>query len=239
MKTVGVIGGMGPLATQEFYAGLVRETQAERDQDHLHVLIDSDPGIPDRTAFLLGEGVDPRPRLLAAARRLREAGAELGVMPCNTANVWREELAEASGLPIVPWLETAVDAALGNSGGAVGLLATSGTLRAGVYQELLDQRGAKAILPTASEQEDVMGAIYGPDGVKASGSASPARRASLHRVIAALVARGASSVLLACTELPLALPGETAASGVRLIDPALMVARRVIVEAGGRLRTAT
>lgn len=82
--TVGVLGGMGPEASADFYRRITARTLAARDQDHLHVIVDSDPSIPDRTAYLRGEGPDPRPALTAAARRLAAAGAELLVMACKT-----------------------------------------------------------------------------------------------------------------------------------------------------------
>ena len=95
-KVVGVIGGMGPLSSHAFYGELIRLTEARRDQDHLHVIIDSDATIPDRTDFLLRGGPNPGPQILASAHRLVAFGAELLVMPCNTAAVFAERIPSTS-----------------------------------------------------------------------------------------------------------------------------------------------
>jgi len=210
-KVLGIVGGLGPLATVAFYATVVRETEAARDQDHLHVLIDSDPSVPDRTAFLLGRGGDPRPRLKEIGHRLKAAGAEVLVMPCNTANVWRAEISEAVGLPVVPWVETALEAVREVGGSPTALLATSGTVASGVYQRVAAQQGVEIILPDDKQQAEVMRVIYGPGGVKNGALTLAIER--LGTIIRDLSARGALSVLLACTELPLAL-------GVRVVDRA-------------------
>ena len=233
---VGIVGGMGPLATHAFHGALIRETAAGADRDHLHVVVDSDPAIPDRTAFVLGEGEDPRPAIVRAGRRLADAGAELLVMPCNTANLFVEEIEAEVGRAFVRWLEAAADAVAERRPRAVGLLATTGTLRGGAYQRLFERRGIAVVEPDEDEQRHVMSAIYGRGGVKGGDEAAPENREQLARVGRALAGRGADVLLLACTELPIALPAADAAWPVPAVDPAVAAARAVIRAAGGVTR---
>jgi len=232
--TLGVIGGMGPLATVAFLRALTLETAADRDQDHLHVLVDSDPTIPDRTAFLLGAGPDPRPALIRAARRLEQAGATFLVMPCNTATVFAGDIARAVCVPLLPWIGIAAAAA--GSGQRVGLLATDGTLAAGKYQAAINAHGSSVVLSAPDDQLIVTDVVYGPRGVKATGGVTPEGRAGLLAVAARLAAAGADCLLLACTELPLAIPADDPAWPVPAIDPAVEVARHAIQLAGRAVR---
>ncbi|MCA1705022.1 MAG: amino acid racemase, partial [Actinobacteria bacterium] len=98
--TVGVLGGMGPLATAEFMRLLVASTPAKRDQEHLHVIVDSNPMIPNRTAALLHGGEDPTPMLVESARLLESAGAEILAMPCNTAHCFLADIQAAVSIPV-------------------------------------------------------------------------------------------------------------------------------------------
>ncbi len=235
-KTVGIIGGMGPAATHAFFGQILALTHARTDQEHLHLIIDNDPSIPDRTAFLLGRGEDPVPALVAAARRLEAAGCDLLVMPCNTAAAFVDQIGPTVSIPILDWTGEAADAAARASRDTVGILATTGTIQAGLYQRALADRGHKAIVPDRADQETVMDVIYGPTGVKA-GNAAAGRDRDLLAVADRLVERGAQSILLACTELPLALPATDRRWSAPAIDPSLVVAERVVVAAGGLVRT--
>lgn len=231
LRTVGIIGGMGPLATTAFHRLIVANTAATTDQAHLHVVVDSDPSIPDRTAFLAGDGPDPRPAIIASARRLVGAGAELLAMPCNTANVFADEIEEAVGIPLIPWLSIAVEEVMarGGSGAArCGLLATTGSLRAGLYPHLIRAAGGVTVEPTREIQEGVMSVIYGAGGVKATGTIDAAGREVLFSAAKHLAGRGANVLLLGCTELPIAVPADDAEWPLPAVDPAVAVARRVI-----------
>jgi aspartate racemase len=229
-KTIGVIGGMGPAATAEFFRRLVEATEAARDQDHLHVLIDSDPAIPDRTLALVADGPSPAPELVRIARRLEAMGADLLVMPCNTAHAFAPEVVRSVRVPLVSWVAEAVAYVAKAQPARAGVLATSGTIASGVYQDALAGAEIEAVIPTPREQADVMDAIY---GLKGGDPAQPAVAGAL----AALVDRGAEVILLACTELPwLGLTG----ADVPIVDPADVIARRVVALAGGTPRvTAT
>jgi aspartate racemase len=233
-KVVGVIGGMGPLASYAFYGELIRLTQARRDQDHLHVVIDSDATIPDRTRFLLGEGEDPRPAIIGSSQRLVAAGAELLVMPCNTATAFSKEIHRAAGIPLVDWIDAAVDRLADMAVRRVGILATSGTIEVALYQRQLEARRIDWIVPDPPSQEAVMDAIYGAHGVKA-GVADDVTRKGILGAAEDLAHRGAEAIVLGCTELPLAVPEGHPEWPVPAVDPASAVAQRVIEQAGGRL----
>jgi aspartate racemase len=231
-RTLGVIGGMGPLATAAFLRTLTLETTVRREQEHLHVLIDSDPRIPDRTEFLRGVGPDPRPHIIRVARRLEAWGADLLVMPCNTADVFRDDIAAAVHVPLLSWIGEAAAAVVGLGPRMVGLLGTDGTLESGAYQRAHEAHGIQTICPTGATQQRVMGVIYGPSGVKTSGHAGATGRRHVLEAATALAAEGAQIVVLACTELSLAVSASDPAWPVPVLDPGVVVARRAIALLG-------
>lgn len=201
---MGVLGGMGPEATADFFAKLVAATPVEREADHLRVLIDSDPTVPDRTAAVEGTGPSPAPKLVAMARGLVAAGAELLVMPCNTAHAFEAEIRAA--VPEVPFLSlieatVAAVAAVPGPPRAVGLLSTAGTLRARIYHAAFERRGMAVLAPGTDDQRAVTAAIA---AVK-TGRVTDDVRSALRGVAEVLVAAGAQVVVTACTELPLLL----------------------------------
>ncbi len=221
---VGVLGGMGPLATGDFYTKLVRLTPAARDQDHLHVIIDSNPQIPDRTAAVLDGGPDPTPELVATARRLKRAGATLIAIPCNSAHAFLGAIRRAVGIPVLDIMDevAAAAASLSPAPRAVGLLATSATLRMRLYHDAFDARGIAVLEPAPEEQQRVMAAVH---AVKA-GDLGPAVRAQVRDVAQALVRRGAQAIVLGCTELPLVAAPEDAP--VPFLDGTEILARAAI-----------
>lgn len=234
-RTIGVLGGMGPAATIDFYRRIVDATPATRDQDHLHVLIDSDPAVPDRTAFLLGQGADPTPALIAMARRLEGAGADLLVIACNAANAFVPRVAAAVRVPVLHWIDE-VAAGIAASEPAVrtvGLLATSGTVAAGHYARAFARHGIAVAAPGAPAQERVMAAIYGPGGVKAGATELCAARAHAEYGAYDTIEAGAELILLACTELSLLFATHRPAWPVRTVDAAQVVAERLVALAGG------
>jgi aspartate racemase len=210
-KTVGVIGGMGPAATVEFLARLVRATPAARDGDHLHVLVDSDPAIPSRTAAILEGGPSPAPRLCAIARGLERAGAELLAMPCNTAHAYLESIRAAVEIPALDMLaETAVRV----DAEPVGLLATEAAIRAGLYDKAFRVRGIRAISPRVEDQKEVTWLIA---AVKA-GDALDALRPRLQRVVSRMARDGACAVVIGCTEISLLHDAGSSLPGIDALD---------------------
>jgi aspartate racemase len=219
---IGVLGGMGPAATLDFMAKLVRLTPAERDQDHLPFVVVSDPRVPDRVAPILqGRGESPLPAMQAGIRRLERAGAGCVAIPCHTAHAWYDELAAATSLPILH----IVDAALAElerlavpPGPPLGLLATAATLEAGLYQSRLAGAGHPALVAPA----EIMATAVLPAIALVKRDRAAEAGPLLQRAVEHLVAAGAARVLLACTELPVAL---TAAPHAACIDATEALAR--------------
>lgn len=224
---IGVLGGMGPLATVDFMQKLLAATPATRDQDHVPALISAIPQIPDRTQAFQGKGVSPLPAMLACARRLEAGGAGVIVIPCNTAHIWFEELQAAMGIPVLHMVEAAMEEALATCGACprIGLLATEATLASGLYGKhgsAPDGRAVEWILPTASETRRCLSP--GIAAVKA-GRLDEGRDLLL-RVACALQQRGAAAVVLGCTEIPVVLNDQNAP--LPTIDATAALARRAV-----------
>ncbi|MEU0564245.1 amino acid racemase [Nonomuraea sp. NPDC005983] len=220
-RLVGVLGGMGPAATADFYGKLIEETPATGDQSHVPVVIWADPRIPDRSLNLLGLGEDPTPQLQHGIQALKRAGCEVLAVPCNTAHAFVPRLADEAGLELVSIVEVTADALASAGVTAAGLLATSGTLHSGLYTDALRKREIEAVEPSADEQRQVSAVIA---AVKA-GAVTAAHRHALAEVAQALTERGAEQVVAACTEIVLALDGSRVP--VPVVDPARLLARRV------------
>lgn len=222
---VGILGGMGPAATVDFYSKLIAATPAVTDQEHVRVMIWGDPSVPDRSSAITGSGEDPTPSLIRGAQKLKDAGAAFYVVTCNGAHAFlprvREEV-ELDCLSIID-VTTAHISALPYASGA-GIIATDATLSAALYQESLSETGVTPITPTADHQRVVMEAIY---GVKA-GSLSREQKRALSEVAQGLVDRGADVIIAGCTEIPLALAAEE--SPRPLIDPSFLLANEVVRE---------
>lgn len=200
---IGVLGGMGPAATVDFLAKLVRLTPAERDQDHVPVVVISDPRIPDRVAPILeGRGPSPLPELRAGIRTLEQAGAACIAIPCHTAHFWYDELLETSAVPILHIADAVVAelARRGETAGTIGLLATAATLKAGFYQERLGAAGYACAAPAA----EIMATSVLPAIALVKRNRAAEAAPLLSQAVDHLIGRGARCVLLACTELPLA-----------------------------------
>jgi aspartate racemase len=196
---LGVLGGMGPLATVDFFAKLVALTPAVTDQDHMPVLIASVPQIPPRVPAIEGDGASPLPALIAVRDRLVAAGATLIVMPCNTAHHWYDELA-CAGLPMLHIADTALAAlsAAVPAPARIGLVATAGTLASGFYQRRLSAAGYTPCAPSA---EDLGRSIVPAVEAVKAGRLEEGGHA-FTAAARALVGRGADAVILACTEVP-------------------------------------
>ncbi len=147
-RRVGVLGGMGPDATVDFMAKVIAATPADKDQDHIPMLVDHDPTVPNRQDAILGDGEDPGPALAAMARRLEAAGADFLVIPCNTAYVFQDAITAAVDIPLVSIIDVSIAEVAGKLPGAraVGLLATDGCLEAGMFQRGLQQQGMQPVL---------------------------------------------------------------------------------------------
>jgi len=195
-KTIGIIGGMGPLATVELFRRIVQSTPAKEDQDHLRIIIDNNPEIPDRTAAILGEGESPLPLLTKTASILEQAGADILVMPCNTAHFYIDELLRTVRIPIINMIEEVVKLL---RTGKVGLLATDGTRRSGVYHRACAARGRTVIEPNTADQNLIMRIIY---EIKA-GVPPITFQNDLLEILKRVQHAGAEEAIIGCTELSL------------------------------------
>lgn len=235
LKTIGVLGGMGPEATAYFFGQLVRATAAGTDQDHPPVIVYSLPQIPDRTGAILKGGPSPVPLLLRGLEALRRAGADFAVIPCVTAHYFLPRIASRSPLPILSLLEETLAEVkrLRPIPESIGLVATAGTVRSGLVSGLFEAAGIKVILPSARDQQRITAAIYGKKGIKA-GQTSGRPREAVVSVARGLVRRGAGAVLAGCTEVPLVLHASDLP--VPLVEPMAIGARAALLRAGARLK---
>lgn len=214
-KILGVLGGMGPLASAQFMLRLTLLTPAARDQEHIPTVLWSDPRVPDRTRGRIEGGADPLPFLMRGINGLKAAGCGAIAIPCNTAHGWYEPLL-AAGLPIIHIVEAAVgELARLVPGGTVGVMATAGTLRMRLYQEYLEARGWNCIVPTDEE----MTTRVSPGIAKVKANQVAEAYPPLAEVASSLASRGAQAVILGCTEIPLGIKaGPYEEIGVPLID---------------------
>lgn len=225
--TVGVLGGMGPAATVDFFDRLVRGTPVGRDQDHPRVLIDCNPHLPDRNLALKGAGPSPGPDMASMAQRLEAMGAQFLVIPCNTAHAFLDDVRAVVSLPIISMVEEATLAAASRIPSRVGLLAADGCLAAGLYQTMLEGLGLQSILLAASEQQRFMTCIY---EIKA-GQRGTVQKGCMETLAAKLIEAGADVIIAACTEVPLVLA--QADCRVPLIDATEVLVQRTVSYATG------
>ncbi|MCD6373008.1 MAG: aspartate racemase [Thermococcus sp.] len=220
-KIIGILGGMGPLATVELFRRIVEKTPAKRDQDHPRIIIYNNPKIPDRTAFILGNGEDPRPELIDSARKLESWGADFIIMPCNTAHFFAETIQKVVSIPLVSMIEETAKRIKEMGLRKVGLLATDGTVKGLIYHRALLGRGIQIAVPGKKDQERVMEAIY--DGVKA-GNIERGRELLLE--VARKLERRVDGIIAGCTEVSVALKPEDLK--VPLIDPLDVIAEKAV-----------
>ncbi len=219
-RTAGVLGGMGPAATADFFARVVAAARGGRDQDHIRLIIDNNPFVPDRNAAAAGQGGSPGAVLADMARGLERAGAEFLVMPCNAAHAYAAEIEAATPLPFLSMIAATVDALAATcpSAGRVGVLAADGCLQAHLYQKALAGRGFDPVLPGRAEQVRFMALLY---RIKAGELGADARR-EMALLASHLVRLGADALIAGCTEVPLVLTPEDAPAPLIDCTPALV-----------------
>jgi aspartate racemase len=226
-KVLGVLGGMGPLASAHFMLRLTLLTPATRDQDHIPAVLWSDPRVPDRTAARLGSGPDPLPWLMRGINGLRAAGCAAVAIPCNTAHGWFDAMARDAGVPILHIVDAAATdlRRLGITPGTIGLMGTAATLAMRLYQDRLSAQGWDIIEPEPGEmQRLVTPAIAAVKANRVGEAYQP-----LAEVVNSLASRGASAVVLGCTEIPLGIQaGPVEALRVPVVDTIDALARAAI-----------
>ncbi len=216
-KTLGILGGMGPEATVYFMKKVIELTPAQKDQDHIRMIVLNDPKIPDRTAAILGKGEDPVPRLIRDAKLLEEAGADLIAVPCNTFFFFYEEVQKAISIPIIHMIRETASLLEREGIRAAGIVATKGTLRTRLYHNELGRRGIQLIEP--SDVDGIMDAIYSIKAGRKEGT-----REKFLESFEELKRKGAEVVIAGCTEIPLVVSKED----FPYLDPMEVVAKLVI-----------
>lgn len=198
-KVLGILGGLGPMATVYFYQLLTTHTKAARDQDHIDMVISSKATTPDRTAFIVGDSLDdPFVIMEREARHLVDFGAQVVAIPCNTAHYFYKNLAAALPVPVLNMVELTVDKVMAAGCEKVGVLATEGTVRTETYQRACRAKGLACQVPQPALQKELMRVIY--EDIKA-GRAPDMKR--FDRVTQALFSAGCERLILGCTELSL------------------------------------
>jgi aspartate racemase len=220
---------MGPEATIDFMADVLKLTGAGRDQDHIHLIVDQNPKVPNRQEAIRSGRDDVGPALAAMARRLQEAGADFLVMPCNSAHAFEDSIRDATAVPFVSIIEVCVQALREACAGGkrIALMATDGLVATGLYQRALQSAGFEVLLPDVPEQERLMALIH---RIKGGDKQRDVAR-TLAELGRSLTDRGAEAVLAACTEIPLVLeaaelPVPLVSSTTALADRTVALARR-------------
>lgn len=230
-KTLGIIGGVGPLATMFIGEMIVRRTRASKDQEHVHTIIDNDTTIPDRTAYILDNtNENPVPYLVNDAVKLANAGADLICIPCNTAHTFYDELQLASPVPVLHMIRETAKRAACLGAKRVGILATDGTLASAVYQKALLEEGIEPVIPDKAIQKEVMSVIY--DYVKAGREVSPFRWNVIEQ---AMLQLQCDKIILGCTEL--SIVNKDLKLNERYIDSLMVLAESAIVACGYELNS--
>ena len=204
-RIAGVMGGMGPDATVDFMAKVIALTSAECDQDHAHMIVDHDPRIPDRQQAINTGTDDVSERLGEMARRLETAGADFLVLVCNTAHVFLEEVRATTTIPFINIIDVSVDEVDRLCPGAsrIGVMATTGCLETGIYQDAVTRSGKRAIIPDVDNIKRLMDLI---NAIKAGEQDADVRQ-GMEAVAETLVHNGAEVLIAGCTEIPLVFSG--------------------------------
>ena len=225
--SLGVIGGLGPMATAYYLELVVRMTDVRRDQDHPEIILMNIPSIPDRTAYILGKSEEnPLIPMVEAGKKMKELGATVVATPCVTAHYFHEDLQSGIGLPVIHVIRKTAELLCQAGVRQVGLMATDGTVQSGLYDAALKNAGIIPLYPDPEEQKMIMSMIY--DYVKAGKAFTDLQR--VNTMIDRLRKQGAQGLILGCTELPIAFaPWQTS---IPAFDPTLILARAAITAAG-------
>ena len=229
-KIVGIIGGMGPLATSDLFNKIIKYTDANKDSEHIHILIDNNTSIPDRSKFILNGGESPLNEIVSSAKKLENAGADFLIIPCNTSHYLYDEIIKKVNIPIVNMIDEVAKYLEKNNIKKVGLLATTGTIKSGIYKKHLDLHNIETIIPNEEEQEIVMSFIY--DEIKSKTDNYDLNK--ILKVVESLKNKGSEALILGCTELPIALNEKN--TNMKCVDSTLILALKAIEESGYKVK---
>lgn len=229
-KTIGILGGMGPEATCDMYKYIISNTKATKDQEHIHVIIDSNPLIPDRTAAILNNSDEPIKPMVTAAKNLENAGANMIIISCNTAHYFVNEIQKQINVPIINMIETTCQHIKNNNINKVLVLCTEGTKKVGIYSTYLEKYNIDYIYPDQNFQNEINRIIY--EGVKKGVEVFDTTL--INEKLSEYNDLGYCHAILGCTELPIA----TIKYGLKynFINPSEIVAKKAIELAGYTLK---
>jgi aspartate racemase len=227
-KIIGILGGMGPAATVDLLDKIVRAVKVNRDQDHPRIIVDNNPKIPDRTTAILEKGPSPLPMMVQSAKLLEMAHVDFIIIPCVTAHYYHAKLQAQITTPILHIIQETIKYLMLHypSARKVGLIASSGTLYSGLFDEACKKAKVELLKPDSETQTaKVMKAVY---EIKAT-APSDESRALAREAAETLVLSGAQAIIAGCTEIPLVLvDGDLS---VPVIDPLAVLAERAVMEA--------
>lgn len=228
-KVVGIIGGMGPGATALLFQKMINYTNANSDSEHIHIIIDNNTEIPDRTSAILKGEDTPVHYICESGKKLESCGADMLLIPCNTSHYFYDYIQEQISIPVVNMITETARKCLENGYKKVGVLATTGTCQTNIYAKELEKFGIEAIYPDEEGQKRVMEIIY--DQVKAG---KKINALIIDQTLKRMAAKGAQAFILGCTELPFAI--KNGDFGYHFLDSLDILAKRGIEMAGYEVR---
>lgn len=229
--TVGVLGGLGPMATVYFYDMVVEMTDADKDQEHVDMIIMNRATTPDRTAYIVGESDDsPLDYLVRDAKRLEAAGADFLVLTCNTAHYFHKQINDSVEIPLLNMIEETVEYAIEEGHSKIGILATTGNIKMENYQKVCREKGVDFYVPDSDVQKKVMKIIY--EDVKAGKKAD---MKVFNEIVDVLKENGCDCAILGCTELSIIKKDEKLPDEF-FIDSSEVLAMNTIVKSGRKLK---
>lgn len=228
-KTVGIIGGMGPAATAMLFQKLIDYTNAANDAEHMHIIIDNNPGIPDRTTAILKGEDTPAKYIVESGKKLENCGAELLLIPCNTSHYFYDSIQVQLNAMVVNMIAETAKICLQKGYTKVGVLATTGTCKTHTYDRELEKFGIETVYPNENGQKKVMEIIY--DQVKAGKKIDAS---IINQTLKEMATEGAQCFILGCTELPFAI--KNGDFGYHFLDSLDILARRAVDLAGYSLK---
>lgn len=221
-KRVGILGGMGPEATAFFFQKIIELTPARRDQDHIPLIIFNNPQVPDRTAAIMGHGESPLPILLEGITFLEGAGVDFICIPCNTAHFYYEELQNRCRVPILHLIDEVVKQVQEHGDvNKIGILATTGTLKSGLYQKACQKLRIKTLTPDATQESELYAVIQ---NIKAGKKVLQ----PVIDLVNAFLQQGVQGIILGCTELSLIKEELAREFHLPIFDSVEILARRAV-----------
>lgn len=238
-NAVGVIGGVGPMATVYFMDMIIEMTEAERDQDHINMLVSNHATIPDRTEYILGKSDEsPLDVMVEDARMLAKSGCEFLIIPCNTAHYFYPEIEVSAGVPVLNIIEETIKLAqeqlakCGKTVKQIGIMGTEGTINSGTYSHYAKDMGVECVAPDPEYQKKVNYIIY--DRIKAGLDVT---EEEMMEVVNHLRDKGCDAVIMGCTELSIAYKDHNIGKKHKdVIDSLVALARATVLRCGKKLR---